>query len=181
MNETRRPRYAPAGWMASLCVLLSVAALAAPPVPVIDSQRIIHSLQATPSSNTRGLVVAQRPGAADTHRIALDIRFANNSDRLTDAAHAQLSELGAALASPELAHARFLIAGHTSATGAAERNRRLSEARARAVRSYLLEHFPIEPQRLASVGYGAAQPLPDFPPSAVEQRRVEISTLSATL
>jgi outer membrane protein OmpA-like peptidoglycan-associated protein len=179
MNEIRRPRYAPAGCLASLCILLSVAALADPPATVIDSQRIIRSLQATPSANTRGLVVAQRPAAGDTHGIALDIRFANNSDRLTDAAHGQLAELGAALASPELAQARFLIAGHTSATGNAEGNQRLSEARARAVRSYLLQHFSIEPQRLASAGYGAAKPLPDFPPAAVEQRRVEISTLPA--
>jgi OmpA-OmpF porin, OOP family len=73
-----------------------------------------------------------------------------------------------------------VIAGHTSATGAADHNQRLSESRARAVRGYLLEHFHIEPQRLASVGYGASQPLPDFPPSALEQRRVEISTVSTT-
>ncbi|MGO9803604.1 MAG: OmpA family protein [Steroidobacteraceae bacterium] len=180
MNETGRPRYAPAALVASLCVLLSVAALGEPPTTVIDSQRIIRSLQTTPASNTRSLVVAQRPTAADSHKITLDIRFANDSDRLTDAAHAQLAELGTALASEELAHAHFLIAGHTSATGATEHNQRLSESRARAVRGYLLEHFHIEPQRLASVGYGASRPLPDVPPSALEQRRVEISTVPTT-
>jgi outer membrane protein OmpA-like peptidoglycan-associated protein len=180
MNETRRPRHAAAALVASLGVLLSGAALGDPPATLIDSQRIIHSLQATPSSNTRALVVAQRPTAPDSHRVTLDIRFANDSDRLTEAAHAQLAELGTALTSAELAHARFLIAGHTSATGAAEHNQHLSESRARAVRSYLVEHFHIEPQRLASAGYGASQPLPDFPPSALEQRRVEISTLPTT-
>jgi outer membrane protein OmpA-like peptidoglycan-associated protein len=180
MNETRGPRHAPAGLLASLCVLLSVAALGDPPATVIDSQRIIHSLQATPASNTRALVVAQRPAAGDSHKITLDIRFANDSDRLTDAAHAQLAELGSALSSAELARAHFLIAGHTSATGAAEHNQRLSESRARAVRAYLLEHFHIEPQRLASVGYGASRPLPDVAPSALEQRRVEISTVPTT-
>jgi outer membrane protein OmpA-like peptidoglycan-associated protein len=182
MNETRRPRHAPAALVASACALLSGAALGDPPATVIDSQRIIHSLQTTPSSNTRALVVAQRPaaGAGDSHKITLDIRFANDSDRLTDAAHAQLAELGTALSSAELAQAHFLIAGHTSATGAAEHNQRLSESRARAVRGYLLEHFHIEPQRLASVGYGASRPLPDVPPSALEQRRVEISTVPTT-
>lgn len=179
MNETRRPCSAAAALAGSLCLVLGAAALADPPATVIDSQRIIHSLQATPSSNTRGLVVAARPAVEDTPRISLDIRFANNSDRLTDATHAQLTELGSALTAPQLAHTRFLIAGHTSATGAAARNQRLSESRARAVRSYLVEHFHIEPERLTSVGYGAAHPLPDFPPSALEQRRVEISTLPA--
>lgn len=176
MRGTRRPRHAPAALVGSLSLALGAAALANPPAGVVDSQHIIHSLQSAPSSNTRGLVVAQRPAAADTHRISLDIRFANDSDRLTDAAHAQLAELGSALTSPELDHARFLIAGHTSATGAPEHNRRLSESRARAVRGYLVEHFHIEPQRLTSVGYGAAHPLPEFPPTALEQRRVEIST-----
>ncbi|HXY96437.1 MAG TPA: OmpA family protein [Steroidobacteraceae bacterium] len=179
MNETRRPCSAATALVGPLCLMFAAAALADPPATVIDSQHIIHSLSSAPASNTRGLVVAARPAAADTHRISLDIRFANNSDQLTDAAHAQLAELGGALTAPELAHTRFLIAGHTSATGVAERNQRLSESRARAVRSYLLEHFQIEPERLTSVGYGAAHPLPDFPASAVEQRRVEISTLPA--
>lgn len=177
MNETRRPRYLAAALAGSLCLLLAAALRADPPATVVDSQRIIHSLQTTPSANTRGLVVAQRPTAGDNHRISLDIRFANDSDQLTEAAHGQLAELGTALTSPELAHTRFLIAGHTSATGATEHNQHLSESRARAVRSYLVTHYHIEPQRLASVGYGAAHPLPDFPPSALEQRRVEISTL----
>jgi len=179
MKETRRPCSAAAVLAASLGLVLGATALADPPATVIDSQRIIHSLQSTPSSNTRGLVVAARPAAEDTHRISLDIRFANNSDRLTDAAHAQLAALGSALTAPELAHSRFLIAGHTSSTGVADLNQRLSESRARAVRSYLLEHFHIEPERLTSVGYGAAHPLPDFSPAAFEQRRVEISTLPA--
>ena len=179
MNETGRPCSAATALAGSLCLVFAAAALADPPATVIDSQHIIHSLSSAPASNTRGLVVAERPAAADTHRISLDIRFANNSDRLTDAAHAQLAELGSALTAPELAHTRFLIAGHTSATGVAERNQRLSESRARAVRGYLVEHFHIEPDRLTSVGYGAAHPLPDFPASALEQRRVEISTLPA--
>ena len=180
MNETGRGRSAPARRVVALCVLLGVgAALADPPPAVIDSQRIIHSLQAAPPANTRGLVVAARPSAPSSQKISLDIRFANDSDRLTDSAHTQLAQLGAALTSPELAHDRFLIAGHTSATGAAEHNQHLSESRARAVRSYLVTHFHIEPERLASVGYGAARPLPDYPPTALEQRRVEISTLPA--
>ena len=153
MNETRRPCSAAAAVAGSLCLVYlgyGAAALADPPATVIDSQHIIHSLSSAPAANTRGLVVAERPAAGETHRISLDIRFANNSDRLTDAAHTQLAELGSALTAPQLAHTRFLIA-----------------------------HFRIEPQRLTSVGYGAEHPLPDFSPSALEQRRVEISTLPA--
>jgi outer membrane protein OmpA-like peptidoglycan-associated protein len=179
MKETLGRCSAAAALLGSLCLLTGAVALADPPATVVDSQRIIQSLQSTPAPKTRGLEVTQRPAAEDTHRVSLDIRFANDSDRLTDAAHAQLSELGSALTAPELAHSRFLIAGFTSATGAAEHNQHLSESRARAVRSYLVEHFHIEPERLTSVGYGATHPLPDFAPAALEQRRVEISTLPA--
>jgi OmpA-OmpF porin, OOP family len=107
----------------------------------------------------------------------LDIRFANDSDRLTEAAHAQLTQLGGALKSPQLAGSRFLIAGHTSATGSAEHNLRLSESRARSVRSYLLERFNIAPDRIEATGFGSSHPLPTFAPGALQQRRVEITTL----
>jgi outer membrane protein OmpA-like peptidoglycan-associated protein len=175
--RVRRAAGAFVGRLSSVLVLLGTgAAPAEPPAPLVDSQRIIHSLQPSPA-NTRGLRVAARTPMDVDHKVTLDIRFANDSDRLTSAAYAQLAELGTALASPQLADARFLIAGHTSATGAAQHNQHLSEARARAVRSYLLEHFHIAPARLEAIGFGAARPLPAFPAKALEQRRVEISTL----
>ncbi|MBV9695440.1 MAG: hypothetical protein JO005_00725, partial [Gammaproteobacteria bacterium] len=118
MSETRRARGASVLLAASLCLLFPVFSAADPPANLVDKQRIIHSLQRAPEAHTRGLVVAARPTAENVHRIALDIRFANDSDRLTEAAHAQLAELGSALSSAELAHTRFMIAGHTSATGA---------------------------------------------------------------
>lgn len=143
---------------------------------VVDRQSIVRGLQSE-APVTRSLVVGARTTPAAGHSVVLDIRFANNSDRLSGAAHAQLAELGAALSSPELAHSRFLIAGHTSAVGASAHNQRLSEARARSVRSYLLEHFQVAPERIEATGYGASRPRPDFPPNALQQRRVEISTL----
>jgi OmpA-OmpF porin, OOP family len=178
---------------ASVVPLLAVLVLnpasgarAEPPPTVLDSQSIVRGLTA-PAAATRGFEVAPRvtaggasgsasPGAV--HKINLDIRFASDSDRLTSAAVTQLSQLGSALISPQLAHSRFLIAGHTSATGAPEHNQRLSVARAQSVRSYLVEHFNIAPDRIEATGFGSSRPLPDFPPGALQQRRVEISTLS---
>jgi outer membrane protein OmpA-like peptidoglycan-associated protein len=182
MTKTRRvPR---AGAFAGRVLLLlpgcaGIGAAFADQPAVLDSQSIVRSLQ-SPAYTTRALLVAPRTsGSSPTNerKVALDIRFANDSDRLTSAAHAQLAQLGAALNSPELAAARFLIAGHTSATGTAEYNLRLSEARARAVRSYLLEHFSIAPERMEATGYGFSRPLSNFPPSAPQQRRVEVSAL----
>lgn len=161
-----------------LALVSAGSAVLAEPPAVVDSQSIVRSLR--PAPKTRALTVAPRPGGGadhDTHKVSLDIRFASDSDHLSEAAHAQLAELGAALKSAELAQARFLIAGHTSASGAPEHNQRLSEARARAVRGYLLERFNIAPRRLETAGFGSSRPLPGVPPGADQQRRVEISTL----
>jgi outer membrane protein OmpA-like peptidoglycan-associated protein len=193
MTETRRVRRAAVASVGRLLPLAAVAgicaavpALAEPPPAVVDSQSIVRSLASPPRPATRALVVEPRTSSnssgsgGEERRINLDIRFGNDSDSLTAAAHGQLDQLGTALKSPELAHARFVIAGHTSSSGAAQHNRQLSEARAQAVRGYLIEHCGIERERLRAVGYGADRPLPEFPPNALEQRRVEISTLRPT-
>lgn len=169
------------------CVLLVIAASAAaaePPPQVLDSQSIVRGLGGNGVS-TRGLEVVAKPASGSpsvsgTHKIDLDIRFPNDSDRITGAAQAQLAQLGRALSSPELAHYHFLIAGHTSATGSQAHNQRLSELRARAVRGYLLQQFKIAPGRIAATGYGSSQPLPGFAPEALQQRRVEVSALPET-
>jgi outer membrane protein OmpA-like peptidoglycan-associated protein len=190
MNKTRRvDGTAAASWAQPLTLLLlpllnalSGAAVAAGPPTIVDSQTIIRSLQ-PPSSGTRSLIVAPRDGAGGAPAVAerkmiLDIRFANDSDRLTQAAHAQLAQLGGALKSAQLAQSRFLIAGHTSSSGSPRHNLRLPEARARSVRSYLLERFSIAPERIEATGFGSSRPLATFAPGALQQRRVEISTLS---
>jgi OOP family OmpA-OmpF porin len=182
MTETRHVRRAVCGSVGRWCVLVLLCGAvevlyAEPPPTVVDSQSIVRSLRPA-ATMTRGLVVAPRTAEGGAmHKVTLDIRFASDSDHLTEAAHAQLAQLGAALNSPDLARARFLIAGHTSASGAPEHNRRLSEARARAVRSYLLERFKIAPERIEATGFGSSRPLPDYPANALQQRRVEISTL----
>jgi OOP family OmpA-OmpF porin len=169
---------------AQLLILLlqSYCALGGEPPPtIIDSNTIIRSLRASSGVSTRGLQI--EPGAeadsgsAGSGKITLDIRFGNDSDHLTQATEGQLAALGRALASAELAQARFLIAGHTSATGSAEHNRKLSEARARAVRIYLIDHFRVAPDRIEATGYGSSRPLPNFAPNALQQRRVEIIRL----
>lgn len=169
---------------AQLLVLLQChfALAGEPPPTVVDSNTIIRSLGGSSGVATRGLRI--EPSAEpDTNsggsgRISLDIRFGNDSDQLTEATEGQLDALGRALASAELAQARFLIAGHTSASGSAEHNRKLSEARARAVRTYLIEHFHMAPDRIEAAGYGSSRPLPNFAPNALQQRRVEIIRLS---
>lgn len=183
MTEKPRAHSVTAGMvLAVLATLLRCGPGHAEPPAVVDSNSIVRGL--TPAgATTRGFAVEARntqpspaPGAG---KVNLDIRFGNDSNQLTPAAHAQLAQLGAALNSPALSKTRFQIAGHTSATGNAQHNQQLSESRARAVRAYLLEHFGIAPDRIEATGFGSSHPLPQYAPTAVQQRRVEISTLPA--
>jgi len=164
----------------ALCLLACAVSRADPP-EVMDSPSIVRSLKPAAAVATRALSVEPRSGTgssgSEPGTVNLDIRFGNDSDRLSSAAHGQLDELAAALKSPELAPLRFRIAGHTSAAGSAQHNRQLSESRARAVRTYLIEQQGIAPERLEAVGFGADRPLPGYGPNALQQRRVEISTL----
>jgi OmpA-OmpF porin, OOP family len=166
-----------AGQLVLLAAALSAIAVA-DPAGVVDSQSIVRSLTPSPSSQmTRGFEVTARPGSGNAHKVDLDIQFGNNSAELSESAHAQLAELGKALSSAELTRARFLIAGHTSATGSTQYNLRLSRSRAQAVRAYLLQRFHLPPDRIEATGYGSSRPLAQYPPAAIQQRRVEITTL----
>ncbi|WP_187426557.1 OmpA family protein [Geothermobacter ehrlichii] len=53
----------------------------------------------------------------------------------------------------------ILIAGHTDHTGTTEYNRKLSEARARAVRDDLIANYGIDGKRLIARGYGMTRPV----------------------
>jgi OOP family OmpA-OmpF porin len=186
-NPVRIARALALAWLSGLVACVPAALAQEPPPAVIDSNTIVRSLKPPSHPATRGLEIeaktspnADAGGGGGSGKINLDIRFGNDSDRLTQATQTQLAALGKALSSPELATARFLIAGHTSATGSAEHNQKLSEARARSVRAYLIEHFHIAPARIEAAGYGSSRPLPDFAPAALQQRRVEIVTLPNT-
>jgi outer membrane protein OmpA-like peptidoglycan-associated protein len=125
---------------------------------------------------------ADDPGAgADRRSIDLQIQFAVGSTNLTEAAMEQLDTLAAAITSEALVNQRFLVAGHTDATGADDLNLELSFRRARAVKAYLVEAHLISPARLAVVGYGELRLKDPFNPAGAVNRRVEIVALGALL
>jgi len=53
---------------------------------------------------------------------------------------------------------RVQISGHTSASGSAKYNQKLSERRAKAAKSYLVQEGGIAPVRIATIGYGETRP-----------------------
>jgi outer membrane protein OmpA-like peptidoglycan-associated protein len=54
---------------------------------------------------------------------------------------------------------RITISGHTDSEGKQEANLRLSQARADAIRDYLIEEFKIQPERISAIGYGGTKPI----------------------
>jgi len=111
-----------------------------------------------------------------TASIALDVPFEINSSALKPSAAAQLQQLAGALRSDELTGFRFLIAGHTDASGDAAYNRKLSGRRADAVRRRLID-AGVAAERLDARGFGEDEPLDPAHPNAAANRRVEIRNL----
>lgn len=75
---------------------------------------------------------------------------------------------------PEL---RLRIEGHTSAEGDVAHNQKLSEARAQAAVTFLVEHEGIDASRLEAAGFGSSKPKNADDPMAPENRRTEFEIL----
>jgi len=68
-----------------------------------------------------------------------------------------------------------VIEGHTDSVGSAQYNMKLSQRRADSIRTYIIEKFKIEPDRLKAKGYGLTKPVASNKTAKgrQENRRVE--------
>ena len=119
--------------------------------------------------------------SSNSPTVDLQINFELNSNQLSKTAKQQLNALGEALNDSELKDSKFIIAGHTDASGSKIKNQDLSQERAQAVVNFLTTHFKINPKRLSAVGYGETQ-LKDFlNPNSAANRRVEVQLVQDPL
>jgi outer membrane protein OmpA-like peptidoglycan-associated protein len=155
----------------------STRSLSAPP-PLADEDRELFDALGT--ATTRKIVVEARheiAAAVDKYKmpsIDLDVYFDFDSARIAGQAVPVLVELGTALTGPELHGRRFLVTGHTDAKGADDYNLALSEQRALAVKSYMVQTFGMAAADLIAVGYGEEMLKNAADPEAGENRRVTI-------
>ena len=112
----------------------------------------------------------ERDGRVATQGILFDV----NSDRIRPESAPTLSEIATMLREhPEL---RISIEGHTDSDGETAANQELSEARAAAVKRYLVESYVIDASRLETAGFGESRPVAsnDTSEGKQENRRVEL-------
>jgi outer membrane protein OmpA-like peptidoglycan-associated protein len=107
----------------------------------------------------------------------LKVNFKPGSAELTPDSEAKLERFADALRDPALASKRFEIGGHTDASGSAEKNLALSQARAQSVKDFLEAHG-VAATRLQARGYGAQGLLVPDDPRDPRNRRVEARVLN---
>ncbi len=117
-------------------------------------------------------VQAQKTEKGLVLTIAGNVLFAGSKSELLPTAKDRLAEIARALKDDSRT---VLVVGHTDAQGAHEKNARLSEERAKAVRAQLLEDGVGE-ARLRSEGMAETMPVADnkTPEGRASNRRIEI-------
>ena len=96
----------------------------------------------------------------DALRMELRVFFDNDKTVIKDQYKPEIQKVAEKM--HEYPNSTALIEGHASKTGPSARyNQRLSEARANAVKSMLVNQFGVAPQRISTVGYGYDRPIAD--------------------
>lgn len=105
---------------------------------------------------------------------AENIEFKTGSAILTEESKYLLDDVAALLNS--IAWIKLDIAGHTDNTGNADKNKKLSQERADAVKNYLVDKG-LDANKMSSVGYGSERPIASNNTEAGRQRnrRVEFA------
>lgn len=104
--------------------------------------------------------------------MTIEVLFPSGSSTLGSEANPHLDELAGFL--NDYPNTKIEIQGHTDNTGSKARNKQLSESRANAVKTYLIEKAGITPSRVSSYGYGDEKPIEDnsTPAGRAKNRRV---------
>ena len=136
-------------------------------------QRALARIKAEP-----GMSAVNRPSVAEElnklPQLTVEIQFNLDSDIIRPVSYKTLGRIADALYHPYLLDYKFLVVGHTDASGKREYNLKLSQRRADAVREALVTTFRISPARVSAVGLGEEQLQDAAQPTAAVNRRVQL-------
>ena len=128
----------------------------------------------------RGCTVsAKERELIETGMIRLEnVYFDTGKSTIRSESHAPLDEVAGILNKYD--DLKIEIGGHTDARGDAAYNQTLSEARAKAVRDYLISKHNLSGSRFSSTGYGESKPVAsnDTESGMSKNRRVEFKVLN---
>ncbi len=113
----------------------------------------------------------------ETNKLVLEgVNFETNSAKLTEGSQSTLDHVAFTL--KDWSKVRVEIGGHTDSQGDDEHNLELSQARADAVRDFLVSQG-VDASRLVTKGYGEAEPIADNKSAKgrAKNRRVELTKL----
>jgi hypothetical protein len=112
----------------------------------------------------------------DKIQINEKVQFEYNSSQIKDESHGLLNEVAKVIKDHAFIK-KILVEGHASSDGADDYNMRLSDARAKAVRDYLVKQAGIAPERLEAKGFGETKPIAsnDTEEGREQNRRVEFN------
>ena len=116
---------------------------------VLADRRLTHSIS--------GLLKERAIAAESKYRMS--VQYASNSAELLEDHSSAIKNAASYLI--ENPTVKAVIEGHTDSVGGEAYNMRLSQDRAEAVVSRLINQFGIEPDRLQAVGYGESVPIAD--------------------
>lgn len=111
--------------------------------------------------------------------IGFKVAFEFGSAQLKPEAIETLRNLGKALNEDLRDQKRFEIEGHTDAVGSLQYNEQLSQARAEAVKEFLVRDMGVAPARLEAIGKSYCEPVNPHQPYAAENRRVVVLNQSS--
>ncbi|MGE0255649.1 MAG: OmpA family protein [Alphaproteobacteria bacterium] len=161
----------------TLAALVALAVLVPLAAEAQQQQRVRTTIgnQTTTDEIRRSLVPVGTTPQTEVS-VAAPIQFKLDSYELTPDAMALLDRIAEALKSAELTSFKFLVEGHTDATGSDTHNKGLSENRAASVFDYLARKG-VPANRLAAAGFGEGRLLPGVDPNHPSNRRVEVVRL----
>ena len=149
---------------------LQAAAAAAPAIdPAVLAQEALANVGRKP-----GTALPAWSQLAGLAQLTVEINFEYNSVAIVPESYRAIGLMADALHHPILLPYKFLIVGHTDATGDAKYNLGLSQKRADAIKEALSTTFAVNPNRLFTVGVGAEEPIDPAHPDAGINRRVQV-------